>query len=67
MNIKIPNLIISPPFLATPEQGLDGDCFIDTENNSGDVQQEEAEDSHKQNNSQVEVISLLLLSVVSLS
>ena len=64
--IKIPNLIISPPLLAAPEQALDGDCFIYTENNSGDVEQEEAEDSCKQNYSPVEVIPLLLLSLLSL-
>ena len=56
MKIKIPNLIISFPLLAAPEHVLDGGCFIDTHHDSGNVEEEEHEDSHKQNYSQIEVI-----------
>ena len=62
MKIKIPNLIISFPLLAAPEHVLDGGCFIDTHHDSGNVEEEEHKDGHKQNDSQIKVIPVLIFS-----
>ena len=59
-------MIKSLPLLAAPDQVLDGDCFIDTDDNTGDVEHEEHEDGHKENYSEVEVIPLLALSLLGL-
>ena len=55
----MPNLIISFPLLAAPEHVLDSGCFIDTHEDSGNVEEEEHENGHKQNYSQIEVIPVL--------
>jgi hypothetical protein len=62
LNIKIPNLIISFPLLAAPEHVLDGGCFIDTQQDSGNVQEEKHKDGHKQNYGEIEVIPVLIFS-----
>ena len=48
LNIKIPNEEISLLLLSTPDKVLDGDCLIDTDDDTWGVEDEEHNDGHNE-------------------
>ena len=46
LDIKIPNEIISLLFLSTSDKVLDGECFVDADDDAWGVEDEEHNNSH---------------------
>ena len=54
---------ISFPLLCTPDQLLDGDCLIDTDDDTRGVEDKEHEDGHNEDDGEVAVFLLLVHTV----
>ena len=62
MHIEIPDGVESLPLLAALEHILYGDGLIDTEDDSGGVEDEEHDDGEDENHREVDIIHLVISS-----
>ena len=63
MYIKIPDKKVALPLLCTPHKVLDGDCLIETDDDTRGVEDEEHDHSDDENDGEIAVFLLLIYSV----
>ena len=62
LDIEVPDLVVAQPLLATPQQVLDGESFVDADYDPGDVEHDEQEHSDEEDDGEVDVrLDLVLL------